>query len=61
MGITLSSLKVMAKLIAGLELNEEKMKEAMTKELYATEEAYKLVENGTPFRDAYEEVSKKFM
>ncbi len=61
MNITLSSLKVMAKVITGLELNEEKMKAAMSKELYATEEAYKLVEKGTPFRDAYKEVSKKFM
>ena len=61
MGITLSSLKVMAKVLAGLELNEEKMKAAMSKEIYATEEAYKLVEKGTPFRDAYKEISKKFM
>lgn len=61
MKITLSSLKVMQKIISGLELDEEKMKEAMSKELYATEEAYKLVEQGIPFRDAYREVGKRFM
>ncbi|MBD3417919.1 argininosuccinate lyase [Candidatus Micrarchaeota archaeon] len=61
MKITLSSLKVMQKIISGLEPDEEKMKEAMSKELYATEEAYKLVEQGVPFRDAYKEVGKRFM
>ncbi len=61
MKITSASLKVMQKVIAGLEQDEGKMKEAMSRELYATEEAYKLVEQGTPFRDAYRQVSKKFM
>ncbi|MBD3417915.1 argininosuccinate lyase [Candidatus Micrarchaeota archaeon] len=61
MKITLTSLKLMSKIIAGLEQDEEKMKAAMSRELYATEEAYKLVEQGVPFRDAYKEVGKRFM
>lgn len=60
MQITLSALSVMAKLISCLELNEEKMKAAMSNEIYATEEACKLVEKGMPFRDAYKEVSRHF-
>lgn len=28
--------------------------------IYATEEAYKLVKAGTPFRDAYRKVAEKF-
>lgn len=61
MDTTLSSLKVMGKIIKGIELDKKKMEEAMTGELYATEEAYKLVEKGVPFREAYKKVSKKFM
>lgn len=59
-GITLSSLKVMSKIINGLEINEKKMKEAMTDEIYATEKAYKLVEKGIPFREAYKKVKRKY-
>jgi argininosuccinate lyase len=32
----------------------------MTDELYATEEAYKLVREGTPFRDAYRRIGARF-
>jgi len=32
----------------------------MTKELFATEEAYRLVKKGIPFREAYKQVAKKF-
>jgi argininosuccinate lyase len=32
----------------------------MTEELYATEEAYKLVRQGVPFRDAYRKVAERF-
>lgn len=60
MGIALSSLKVMGKIIRGLEPDKKRMEEAMTKELYATEEAYKMVVEGVPFREAYKKVSKKF-
>jgi argininosuccinate lyase len=34
--------------------------EAMTDELHATEEAYKLVKEGIPFRDAYRKIGGRF-
>lgn len=58
--ITLSSLKVMCKAVSAIEFNEEKMKEAMSEEIYAAQQAYGLVEKGVPFRDAYAQVSRKF-
>jgi len=60
METTLSSAKVMGKIVSGLKLNKEKMKAAMTEELYATEKAYMLVEQGVPFREAYKKVSEEF-
>ncbi len=59
-GITLDSLKVMGKVISGLELDKEKMEGAMSEELYATEKAYKLVEQGVPFREAYKKIGEEF-
>lgn len=55
-----SCIKMMALVVSKLEIDEKKCKDAMTKELYATEEAYKLVKKGVPFREAYKQVSKKF-
>jgi len=59
--ITKSSIAIMAKIISKMQINEEKCKKAMTNELYATEEAYKLVQKGMPFREAYKEVGKRFI
>jgi argininosuccinate lyase len=36
--------------------NEERMKEACTPDLFATDAAYELVEQGVPFRDAYRQI-----
>ncbi len=58
--ITKGCLKIMCMLLEKLKINEEKCKEAMSGELYATEEVYKLVNEGTPFREAYKKVSKKY-
>jgi len=55
---TLDSLKVMSKIIKELKMNKERMRAAMTKEIYATEQAYKMVEKGVPFRDAYKQALK---
>ena len=46
--------------VKDLKINKEKCEKAMSKELYATEEAYKLVKKGIPFRDAYKQIAKKF-
>jgi len=57
---TKDCLKMMNLVISGLKINKEKCKNAMTKELFATEEAYRLVKKGIPFREAYKQVAKKF-
>ncbi len=54
----LSSLRIMATVTAGLRFVPENCK--LTPELFATEEAYKLVKQGLPFRDAYRRVAEKF-
>jgi argininosuccinate lyase len=48
-------------LFKNLNVNRAKCQSAMTEELFATEQAYKLVQNGVPFRDAYREIAKKYM
>ena len=53
-------IKIMILAVSKIKIDKKKCKEALTKELYATEEAYKLVKKGIPFREAYMEVSKKF-
>jgi argininosuccinate lyase len=54
------SIEIISLVVSGLIVNEEKCKEAMTDELYATKKAYKLVKEGTPFRDAYKKVSQEY-
>ena len=58
--ITKESLKIMILVIEGLNINKENCKKAMTEELYATEEAYNLVKQGMPFRQAYKKISEKY-
>ncbi len=55
-----NSLKICALVIDGVKVNKEKCEKSLSSELYATEEAYKLVKKGMAFRDAYKEVGKKF-
>lgn len=58
--ISKQSLSMMSYIFDGLKINKDACKEAMTKELYATEEAYKLVKKGMPFREAYQKIAKKY-
>ncbi len=57
---TKSCLQTMCLLLEKLKINEKKCKEAMSNELYATKEVYKLVKHGVPFREAYKKISKKY-
>ncbi|MFH2028028.1 MAG: lyase family protein, partial [Nanoarchaeota archaeon] len=57
--ITKDCLEIMELVISNLKINDGNCKKAMTKELYATEEVYKLVKEGKSFREAYKEVKKK--
>ncbi len=58
--IVKSCIKMMVLIVSKMKIDEKKCKEALTKELYATEEAHKLVKKGIPFREAYKQVSRKF-
>jgi argininosuccinate lyase len=57
--ITKQGLKAASLLFRSLKVNKERCRKAMTEDIYATEKAYKLVEKGVPFRDAYKQVSKE--
>ena len=57
---TLACLDVMTRVVEGLRVNAEACRKAMTREIYATEEAYELVKSGVPFRDAHRQVGRRF-
>lgn len=54
--IALSSIKVTKILLENLIPNKEKLKQALTDELYVTEKALEFVKKGMPFREAYQKV-----
>ncbi len=51
------SLEVMTEVVRRLGVNEVRLRESCTPELFAADTAYSLVEKGMSFRDAYREVS----
>jgi argininosuccinate lyase len=58
--ITKECLSVMSIIFKKLKVNEENCHRALTPEIYATEELYKLVKKGIPFREAYKIISKDY-
>ncbi len=56
MKITLSSVKIMNLTVGKLGVNEDKLIKGFIPEIFATDKAFELVEEGVPFRDAYREV-----
>lgn len=58
--VTLESLQVLNEVFGSLKVNAENCKTALTQELYATAEVYKLVSRGVPFREAYGKVAQKY-
>jgi len=60
MQITQASLSIAALLLEKTEFDKQKCEASLTPELYATEEAYKLVKGGMAFRDAYKQVGEKY-
>ncbi|MBD3289284.1 argininosuccinate lyase [candidate division KSB1 bacterium] len=58
--ITKSCTGMMTHIFSELKVNAENCQKAMTDELYATAEVYKLVQEGVPFRDAYRRISKRY-
>jgi len=55
---TLDSMHIAVLLFKNLQVNEDACDQAMTSDLYATEQAYALVEQGVPFREAYQRVAE---
>lgn len=58
--ITKDCLRMICLVLPEIKVNKESCKKAMSKEMFATEEAYKLVKQGMPFRDAYKKVGKNY-
>ncbi len=56
----ISMLRVATHVMRRLEVDTERCVAAMSRELYATEEAYRLVAEGVPFREAYVRVAAKY-
>lgn len=52
-------LLVMKLIFEKLEVNEQKCRASLTKEVLATERVYELVERGIPFRNAYRIVAEE--
>jgi len=60
MQIATGGLAVIARAIPSLQPQRDRIEAALTPELYATDEAYRLVrEEGLPFRDAYRRVGRE--
>ena len=57
---TMAMLAVAERVMGGLTVNRERCALHMTEELFATEEAYRLVRQGVPFREAYKQVGAKY-
>jgi len=59
--VTAQTVQIMTRVVNAMSIDAERCAKAMTNELYATEEAYKLVKKGVPFRDAYRTIGEKFV
>ncbi len=57
--VTIASLNVAKKIVSNLQINEKKMKNACSEEIYSAKKATELVLKGMPFREAYKKVSKE--
>src|SRR3990167_754107 len=51
------SIRIMALVIGGLKVNTANCEGAVTSDMFATDEAIKLVKKGVPFRDAYRKMA----
>lgn len=53
-----NTIEIMAEIVTVLKINKTVLQKAMTEDLFATDEVYKLVKKGKNFRDAYIEIKK---
>ncbi|MHC1609692.1 MAG: lyase family protein [Candidatus Methanofastidiosia archaeon] len=58
--IVLSSLSIMEKVLATLDVCEDACKKSLSPEVFLTEKAYDLVKKGVPFRAAYRKVADEY-
>lgn len=58
--VTRSCVSIMTLIFEHLTVNKTRCEQALTRELFATEEVYELVKQGVPFREAYRRVSAKY-
>ena len=54
------TIEIMTLVVSNLEAKKEKLEAACSKELYATDEALKLVKGGKNFREAYQQVKENY-
>lgn len=57
--ITTDSLRIADLVISKLKINEENLLKGFSGEIFAADEAMRLVKRGMPFRDAYQEVARR--
>lgn len=57
---TMAMLAVAERVMGGLMVHTDRCTASMSEELFATEEAYRLVREGVPFREAYKRVGSKY-
>lgn len=55
--ITIATLDITEQVFRNLEVDPERCRQGLSKELYATEKVYRLVQQGVPFREAYRRVA----
>ena len=60
LGVTANSLEMVATAIGEVTVNKDRLLKAFTSRIFATDEAFKLVSQGIPFRDAYKHVDYNF-
>jgi len=58
--LTKECLNVSKLFFQNLHVNKENCNKALSKEVYATKEVYALVQDGLPFRDAYQKISERY-
>ena len=60
MKLALDTIEIMTLIVKNLKVKKQNLENACTPELYATDEALKLVKKGKSFREAYQEIKEKF-
>jgi len=58
-GIVNATLELLAEVVPKIQVNKTQLADAMTDDLYVTEQVYELVKSGMPFREAYLEIKKQ--